>query len=412
MSSVRCFRYAYVLAVGLIVAIVPMSPAVSQSPGSEVMFGENDPLVQDARWYAEDQGVDLREAVSRLKLQEVSGDLNADLDANESDTFAGMWTEHKPEYRIIVRFTRDGDETIRRYIEDGPLEGIVEVRSANTTNAELERIQARALYIVDGLDIRAESVIDVKSNRVELWVNDSTQLANILQTTNVRLPDKVDVVKVNGLSSPTANIYAGLLLNYDTNGTSGCTSGFSVRTQTETRGVTTAGHCNNTMYRGTTSLPYQAGRFKDSHDVQWHTAPGFTVRPWAADEYNNNGDTTPFYRVITDTRGRANQKIDDFVCKHGRTTDTTCGYIDHKSYRPNYGDGVQFNATFILVRPANEDMGNGGDSGGPVYVGGTALGIVSGETGPNCNPPNNCPYLIYMPIDYVADIGVQVLKAN
>ncbi len=414
LSFVKSFQYVCVMVLGLIVAIVPTSPAAPQSPGSEAVFDENDPLVQDARWYAEDQGIELSEAVRRLKLQEISGDLNADLEANEKDTFAGMWTQHESEYRIIVRFTRDGSETIQRYIEGSPLEGIVELRPADTTYEELERIQARALYIVDGLDIRAESVIDVKSNRVELWVSDPTRLANVLQTTNARLPDEVDVVKVEGFSSPTANIYAGQeIVTYNSAGQGMiCTTGFSVYNQTGTRGVTTAGHCLNNAYRNNVSLRFIDQRYGGSYEVQWHTAPDFTVKPRAADEYNNNGDTTPFYRVITGTRGRANQKVDDYVCKHGRTTQTTCGYIDYKSFRPNYGDGVQFNATFILVRPTSEDMGNRGDSGGPVYVGGTALGIVSGETGSNCNPPNNCPYLIYMPIDYVSGIGVQVLKAN
>ncbi len=71
--------------------------------------------------YAKDQDVPLEEAVRRLQLQESVGKLGAELEANERDTFAGLWIEHEPEYRVVAAFTRDGEETIRPYVEGGLL---------------------------------------------------------------------------------------------------------------------------------------------------------------------------------------------------------------------------------------------------------------------------------------------------
>ncbi|HIE56888.1 MAG TPA: hypothetical protein EYP88_01465 [Anaerolineales bacterium] len=82
-------------------------------------------LIQDAKMYTSRFGVDLDEAIRRLKLQSEIGDLNAELAAKEQDTFAGLWIQHQPEYRVIVRFTRNGGVTTQPYIENGPLADII-----------------------------------------------------------------------------------------------------------------------------------------------------------------------------------------------------------------------------------------------------------------------------------------------
>ena len=74
-------------------------------------------LLQDACHYAADMGVDLPEAVRRLQAQATIGELGAELEANEQPTFGGLWIQHKPEYKVVVAFTRDGEETVRPYIQ-------------------------------------------------------------------------------------------------------------------------------------------------------------------------------------------------------------------------------------------------------------------------------------------------------
>lgn len=183
----------------------PETAPPERPSGSSVDQEAEDPLARDARWYAGDQGVSLEEAIRRLKLQEelsLSG-LGPALEANEGDAFAGLWIQHEPEYRFVVLFTHDGEETIRPYIEGEPWADVVEVRNgAGATLAELEAAQAEAGRIVRDLGIRADSGINVQENRVELYVTERARLDAALREAGLRLPDHVAVIEVEGLSEP------------------------------------------------------------------------------------------------------------------------------------------------------------------------------------------------------------------
>ena len=168
-------------------------------------LGEGEALLSDAQSYAADFGVGLDEAVRRLGLQDQIGELNAELAAKERDTFAGLWLEHTPQFQVVVLFTRSGEETIRSYIENGPLADIFAVRTAEATLAELENAQAAAVRAVRDLEIPVNSLTNVRENRVELWVTDPAQFHAALREANIRLPDHVQVVKVDTLASPESD---------------------------------------------------------------------------------------------------------------------------------------------------------------------------------------------------------------
>ena len=102
----------------------------------------------------------------------------------------------------MVLFTRSGEETIRSYIENGPLADIVAVRTAEATLAELENAHATAVRAVRDLELPVNSLTNVKENRVELWVTDPAQFHAALRKANIRLPDHVEVVKADTLASP------------------------------------------------------------------------------------------------------------------------------------------------------------------------------------------------------------------
>jgi len=179
-------------------------------------------LIRDAKMYASRFGVDLDEAIRRLKLQSEIGDLNAELAAKERDTFAGLWIQHQPEYRVIVQFTRNGRITIQPYIGNGPLADTIEVRTASVTLAELEAARDRAGRVVSELGIRDFSAINVIENRAELYVLDPEQFNIALRKANLQLPANVEVIKVNELPREVDAIFGGLALTT-------CTSGFSVK---------------------------------------------------------------------------------------------------------------------------------------------------------------------------------------
>ena len=136
------------------------------------------------------------------ELQEPVGELGAELAAKERDTFAGLWIEWTPKFHVVVRFTRDGEETIQPYLENAPFVDAVEVRAARATLAELQNAHAAANRAVSDLGIAFNSGTNVKENRVELYVTDPKALDAALQRANMQLPDYIEMVKFDVLASP------------------------------------------------------------------------------------------------------------------------------------------------------------------------------------------------------------------
>ncbi|MCY4417911.1 MAG: S1 family peptidase [Chloroflexi bacterium] len=376
------FLTVALLAVGML--------ALSGDSGSGSDPGEE--VTEDDRAYAADYGVSVAEAQRRLGLQDDAGDLSASLVADEAATFGGLWVRHEPDFRVVVGFTEDGESTIRPHVEDGPLADIVETRTAAVALNTLVNDQGIAMNAVSGLGVGAESGINVFENRVELYVLDKATFDEALQKANIVLPGTVLVLEVAEFSSPDVDIYGGLAL-------SRCTSGFGVKDSSGTKGITTAGHCYDTLHYDGLWIPHQEGTFQKSHDVQWHTAPDFTVK--------NKIKVGTNTRSITSTRSRNSQSVGNYVCKYGKTTGYTCGNIVDKNFqftdeRSDCDDpgNCQWKATWIKVHKDGVNLSEGGDSGGPWFSKYTAYGTHSRSLGDDA---------FYMAINYVDAIDITVL---
>ena len=75
----------------------PDGTDVSQSPSPHI-----DPASREAEGYAAHHGVSLEEAQNRFTLQRLAGELNAVLSDREGRTFAGLWIEHTPQFRVVL----------------------------------------------------------------------------------------------------------------------------------------------------------------------------------------------------------------------------------------------------------------------------------------------------------------------
>jgi hypothetical protein len=124
------------------------------------------------------------------------GALQQKLEIQEAGTFAGLWIEHEPEYRVVVAFTRDGEEAIRPYVEDTPLAGVIEVRPAEAALAELKQAQQEAHDLVREAGLTASSEIMVDKNRVELYVTDRALFDATLAAAAIQLPALVDIITI------------------------------------------------------------------------------------------------------------------------------------------------------------------------------------------------------------------------
>lgn len=173
---------------------LPVAATATQSDTASLEV--SDALRRDAEEMAKHMGISVDEAVRRAMLQDSIGTLGAELEQHEADTFAGLWIQHEPEYCVVVAFTRNGDETIRRYVENTSLADLIEVRNAELTLAKLKSTQDEIRHLLDELGLSVASGIDVPGNHVELYVTDRPLFDASLQEANARMPDHIEVITI------------------------------------------------------------------------------------------------------------------------------------------------------------------------------------------------------------------------
>ena len=387
-----------VVALGVLLTVVAAPVAIvlmNQYMNTEA--AASDAMRQDAQSYAAQWGIGLDEAIRRLQLQRSIGALGAELEENEAGTYAGHWIKHGSgpnDFGMVVKFTSDGNGTIQGYgqhVANGPLAGMVELKGADVTLAELRKAQSDTMGAIRSENIPAESEIDVKTGKVKVYVVERGRLDNAIQRGNVSLPEKVDLVTVSEMGRLEADIYGGLPLTT-------CTSGFAVKDSVGTKGITIAGHCRNVQAYDGEDLDYEDEEFGTSYDIQWHTAPDFDVTNKIRS--TSSGAT----RRITGTIGRGSQSVGEHVCKYGRSSHYTCGYIESKDYESSRIPNST--ATFIRVNntAGYDNLSDSGDSGGPWFHFNNAYGTHVGE------PTGDSGDAFYMAVSFISPaLGVTVL---
>ena len=111
---------------------------------------------------------------------------------------------------------------------------------------------------------------------------------------------------------------------------------------------------------------------------------------------------------ITGTVHRTSQSVGEYVCKYGRATHYTCGYIDTKNYRPDPDNIPGPSPTFIRVdnTAGYGDLSDSGDSGGPWFNTNDAYGTHVGS------PAGDSNDAFYMAVNYISrGIHVDVLTS-
>lgn len=348
-------------------------------------------LLEDAAWYAEAYGVSLDRAVRRLRLQGAIGDLDAQLARAHPDTFAGLWVQHEPSFRVIVRFTDNQTAThALESLQGSPLTSLIELRPAVYSLTELEKARATAQHLARQMEVPVDTDINVLENRVEIYAVSDMALSSKLALAKLAMPEGVEIVDVKGLAQPDSTLTGGTSL-------STCTGGFTVRAYNGELGISTAAHCSNTQYALGSHLPFRAEDQQGNQDVQWHSACDIHT---VTNEFNSGLGM----RACTGTRHRNNQAIGAYVCKYGMMTQRRCGNIESKSLSVSYVTSSA--STFVRVDGGSTDLSISGDSGSPWFVENIAYGIHSGSPAAD---PNDA---IYMPINYISSIGVSVLTSD
>jgi hypothetical protein len=146
-------------------------------------------------------GLGLDEVNRQFRVSDTAGILQADLIANEPDTFAGLWIEHSPKLRVVVLFTGNAQKTIKPYLEKEymtkELADVLDIRKAKVALAELERVTADLNSSLTDLRIRFESELDMVENNIKLGIGeeDKATFDLAVRSGSVQVPRYV-VIKI------------------------------------------------------------------------------------------------------------------------------------------------------------------------------------------------------------------------
>ncbi|MFD9053580.1 S1 family peptidase [Streptomyces zaomyceticus] len=234
--------------------------------------------------------------------------------------------------------------------------------------------------------------IDKSTGKVIVRVDSTVTAAGITKIKKAAgaHADAVDIKYFKGKLSRLLNggqaIRAGV-----SSGTAICSLGFNVRRGTE-RFALTAGHCT----KGTTNW-YGDPAMTNKIGTTAHTE--FPTNDWGVIRYDSDSAAHAYgqvylYKLIEfrDISSAGNAKLGQEILQSGQTTGLRRGVVTGLDVTANYGNGEIVSG---LVQTTA--CGEPGDSGGPVFAGNTALGLVSGGIG-DCN---NGGVTIYQPVTEV-----------
>ncbi|HKT15647.1 MAG TPA: hypothetical protein VJR87_09600 [Allosphingosinicella sp.] len=357
-------------------------------------------LAQDAAEYARDNDVPLDEAMRRLRAQEESVPATDRIAALYRHRLAGIAIEHHPDYRIVVLLAGDepvADETVAA---GGMQVPIVFRTGAKATRDRIlaaiathqARIRAAMPSAGMGLDPRSGAlVVIVKGSDADRYGRtDMTERIEALTgvPVEVRIFDETPAdfslgggVRVTGIDKYSGRRRA-------------CTAGFVVTDASRT-GIATAAHCPDTLVyddpeSGAIALDFVGEWGARYQDVQVNVADRPLQPLFTADAAN--GRT----RRLTSWRNRASTRAGDAVCHHGERTGYSCSLVELVDFAPP-GDlcGGPCDPTWVTVAGPHCKSG---DSGGPVFNGTVAFGLLKGG---DYKRDGGCAFYFYMSTDYL-----------
>lgn len=319
----------------------------------------------------------------RLRLQDTIDDMDANIRESHDDLFAGIYIQHSPEYKVVVQFARTIPLNISQLIPK-VLRSDVTLQKVRFSLNELEKVRSVSVELLKEKGIHVVSDIDTQNNKVLLSVDSSSvgkefdsaeSIEKYLVTSNPimkgTLHVEMDSIFIDDLLntspkqlSPEDSYVRGGAMLRDASMNPMCTAGFTVAIsgQENIRGLSTAGHCADNdpwdvkYYFTYIELHRENFIHQPPYDVAWHTPLG----SWPI---TNQIDIENWgIRDIWHDKWRWAQHPGDIVCKYGRTSGPECGTIKSNSFM---GKQVK---TDIFV--------DGGDSGGPNWLGDTAYGTT------------------------------------
>lgn len=374
-------------------------------------------LLMDAENYAARFGTSQNEAMRRLQLPERLADNMRPALLAAGERLAGAWIEHEPEFRLVISLV--GHDALPGLPElvAVPMSDIDVVVGARSSLKELRigqmAINEPLMQVSDGA-----SYVHVQTNSVV--VRSSVELLDEVRDSIERAAG-VDVRFEVGPPFVHQHTRGGRSL---TGASTGCTTGFTVLTQSQIPGVITAAHCPPEVdwyiFNGNQSEQYELAVYYEYNDADedWQYMKQRTeTHPVEPMFYNG-------IQYVTVTNGQPppdSQMIGQTVCHFGRGSalfgnqgGRSCGEIETAWLDPGNICGPNRNSDCLPAWIAVVPNGGSyplecwiGDSGGPWFKGSRAYGIHKlGSQGDN----DECWAAVFMSLWYVEHRPFEVME--
>ena len=373
-----------------LLALCLASPAAAQTS-----------LAQDAAAYATQHELEPTEALSRLNAIEASHALTDRIARQYADRLAGISVVHVPDLRIRVLLT--GKKRVRPAsftAADGRVVPVEFVSGATATRRQLVlAMRTRAEALAKAVPGGRGMGIDQRRGEVRLYLasapDDPAARAPLEAKASAALGVPVRISPADTRVFDFSVAGGGRVIGSEGGKRFACTTGFLVTDGVETA-VTTAAHCPDELtYHAadgsTLPLPFINQWGARAYDVQLNRLTGPATAAFFADR--KAGELRP----VATWRNRASIRAGDPLCHWGEKSGYACAEVELTDYAPP-GALCAGPCEPLFTTLAGPRCGTG-DSGGPIFIGTTAVGIIKG--GSKGRDGTSCNFSYFQSVDYL-----------
>ena len=384
--------------------------ALFAAPAAAQLQTPVDALQQDAAEFARVSGLPVDAVATQLRAQADTVALTDALATEFRDRLAGIAVHYQPTFGIDVLLTGDAPVAARWTVGGGVAVPITFRTGAAATRERLVAALTKHQAAIRAMLPHPPGLgVDAREGTLVVFLTAADAGRDAPGELEARLAALAGVpVALRLMDGKQVNSAIDGGARVEGRGLDGrryvCTSGFVV-TDGVRDGMVTAAHCaDEAEYvapdRSRVPLDF-AGQWGWSfQDVQLHLADA----PLQPAFYADNAKT--LLRPVTAARPRASTRAGDIVCHRGERSGYSCAEVMFTEFAPA-GDlcGGPCAPSWVAVKGPTC---KGGDSGGPVFAGTVALGILKGGS---YRADGSCAFWFYMAVDYLPT-GWRVLLSN